>query len=371
MSMWAMVTLGVALGIIGYTYVGYFVAIWLLARARPRPIARRPIRPRVSVILPAWRERATIADKLRTLAEGSYPAELLEVIVVCDGSDDGTPEAARAAGTPLFGERLRVIELPERRGKPTALNAGVAAATGEILLLTDARQRLSANAISALVEDLGDPSLGAVGGQLILDSGAPTGAYWRYESLLRRLEGTAGSTVGVSGALYAMRRELFAPLPAETILDDVLVPARVVLAGKRVGYEPEACAYDRSPPLDREFQRKARTLSGNFQLLLLEPALLVPWRNPAWLGLVSHKLLRLIVPYLMIVCLLAAAGLPRPWGPLLVAAQLAGYLAAAAAALAPLKRVRLLGLCNTFVVLNAAAVVGLWRFIRYGRTLPW
>jgi cellulose synthase/poly-beta-1,6-N-acetylglucosamine synthase-like glycosyltransferase len=365
-AFWVLVA---SLGFVAYAYAGYPLVAFLRARLRPRPIARRAIRPRVTVVIAAWREARTISAKLESLAAQTYPAELTDVVIACDGSDDGTPEAARAAGERLMPGRVQVLPLPERRGKPAALNAAAAAARGEVLVFTDARQRLSSNAIAALVEDLGDPELGAVSGELVLAGDAPAGAYWRYEAALRTWEGRAGSTVGVSGALYALRRELWAPLPDETILDDVLVPMRVRLARKRVAFEPEAKAYDRAAESAREFQRKVRTLSGNFQLLALEPRVLSPLANPSWFAFVSHKLARLAVPYAMLAALGAAALLPWPYGPVLFVAQVGGYLLAGARAVG--LKLPLGGLAETFVVLNAAAVVGLLRFARFGRRLPW
>jgi cellulose synthase/poly-beta-1,6-N-acetylglucosamine synthase-like glycosyltransferase len=364
----ASLVVGSSLGFIGYTYAGYPLYCLARARLRPRPIRRRAIRPPVSVVVAAWREAGTIAGKLETLAGQSYPAALTEVIVACDGSDDGTAAAARAAGERLLPGRLSVLEL-RRGGKPQALNAAVAAARGEVLVFTDARQRLSPNAIEALVEDLGDEALGCVGGELVLEGDAPVGAYWKYEALLRRAEGAAGSTVGVSGALYALRRSLWRPLPPETILDDVLVPMRVRLAGKRVGFEPEARAYDRAAPSGREFARKVRTLSGNFQLLVLEPRLLSPLHNPSFFDFVSHKLCRLAVPWALLGLLAASPFAAPPFGLALSAAQLAGYGLAGLRALGV--KLPLSGLAETFVVLNAAAGAGLVRFLRHGRALPW
>ncbi len=358
-----------SLAFVAYAYAGYPIVCFLRARLFAKPMQPKPIRPRVTVLVAAWRESATIAAKLESLARQTYPSELLDVVIACDGSDDGTPEIARAAGERVAPGRVQVLALAERRGKPSALNAAAAAARGEIFVLTDARQPLSANAVQALVEDLGDETLGAVGGELVLGGDAPAGAYWRYEALLRKWEARAGSTVGVSGALYALRRELWAPLPDETILDDVLVPMRVRLAGKRVGFEPQAKAYDRAAESAREFRRKVRTLSGNFQLLLLLPGLLSPFRNPSWFDFVSHKLCRLLVPYALLAALLASALMPWPVGPALFVAQAGGYLLAGARAVGlPLP---LAGLAETFVVLNAAAVVGFVRFARFGRRLPW
>jgi cellulose synthase/poly-beta-1,6-N-acetylglucosamine synthase-like glycosyltransferase len=363
---WVLVT---SLTFVLYTYAGYPVLCWLRARLWARPIARQAIRPRVTVLVAAYREAGTIARKLASLAEQSYPAELVDVVVACDGSDDGTPEVARQAGAAHLPGRLTVLALAERRGKPPALNAAAGAATGEVLVLTDARQPLSQNAIEALVADLGDPEVGVAGGELVLGGDAPAGAYWKYEALIRKWEGRAGSTVGVSGALYAIWRELWEPMPDETILDDVLQPMRARLRGRRVVLEPAARAFDTAAESKREFQRKVRTLSGNFQLLLLLPGLMSPLRNPSWFDFVSHKLCRLLVPYALVAALVASAFLPSPLAIPFVAVQLGGYGLAGTRALG--LKLPLGGLAETFVVLNAAAVVGLWRFVRYGRRLPW
>lgn len=355
---------------IAYTYIGYPILCWITAKVLPRPVARGRIRPRVSVLIAAHRQAATIGLKLQSLAAQTYPRALMEVIVACDGSDDGTAEVARQVGRARLAGRFKLLDL-ERRGKPAALNAAAAASRGEVLVFTDARQPLSPTAVQALVEDLADPALGAVGGRLVLEGDGPGGAYWRYEAFLRQLEARAGVNVGVSGALYAVRRELFEPLPEETILDDALVPARVQLLGRRVGFEPEAQAFDRTTSAEQEFQRKVRTLAGNFQLLLLLPALLVPWRNASWFEFISHKLFRLLVPYALAGALVASALLPRPWSPPLVIAQLTLYGLAAARRTGRLRWSRLAGLCETLVLLNAAAVVGLVRFVRHGRRLAW
>ena len=359
-----------ALVIIAYAYLGYPAIVWLRAHLGPRPIRRAPIRPRVTVVIAAWNEARNVGRKLQGLARQSYPPELTEVVVACDGSTDGTPAEAKRL-VALLGRRLRVIVLPEHRGKAAALNAAVTAATGELLVFTDARQKLSRNALQSLVENFADPAVGAVGGELVLAGDAPVSAYWKYEAAIRRWESAAGSTIGVSGALYALRRDLWRPLPEETILDDVLVPMRARLAKRRVVVEPLAKAFDRPAADKREFLRKVRTLSGNFQLLALEPALLLPWRNPSWFGLVSHKLVRLAVPYALVTALIAAAMLPEPWRPLLLGAQLAAYGLALAHWLGGGQASRLARLCETVVLLNAAAVVGAVRFVRHGRRLQW
>jgi cellulose synthase/poly-beta-1,6-N-acetylglucosamine synthase-like glycosyltransferase len=365
-----MALLVVSLAIIAYAYAGYPAIVWLRARLWPRPIARQPIRPRVSILIAAYQEAHNIGHKLQDLAQQTYPAELTEVIVACDGGGDGTPVRAERLRH-RFGARLKVLTLAHR-GKAAALDAAAAEASGEIFVFTDARQDLSHNAVASLVENFADPSIGAVGGELVLAGDAPAGAYWTYEAALRRWESTAGSTIGVSGALYALRRELWRPLPDETILDDVLVPMRARLAKKRVVLEPLAKAFDRAAAPADEFRRKVRTLSGNFQLLALEPSLLLPWRNPSWFGLVSHKLMRLLVPWAMVGALFASTTLPEPWRFFCFGAQAIAYaLALARLAGSPLAQARLSKLCETMVLLNAAAVVGTFRFLRHGRRLQW
>jgi cellulose synthase/poly-beta-1,6-N-acetylglucosamine synthase-like glycosyltransferase len=163
------------------------------------------------------------------------------------------------------------------------------------------------------VANLADETVGVVGGELHLEnveSGFAQGvdAYWRYEKLIRLSESRSGSTIGVSGALYAMRRELFEPLPPGTVLDDVLIPMRVAATGRRVVFEPRALAWDKPSQRPAEEQkRKIRTLAGNYQLIQLAPWLLSPWRNPLWFRFVSHKLLRLLAPWLLVLLGLTTA----------------------------------------------------------------
>jgi cellulose synthase/poly-beta-1,6-N-acetylglucosamine synthase-like glycosyltransferase len=357
-----------SLALIGYAYGGYPILCALRARVMRRPIVRdAKFRPRTSVLIAAFREAKTIEGKLESLSQQTVLPD--QILLVCDGSDDGTAEVARAAGERLLPGRVEVME-KARAGKPAALNVALQRATGEVIVFTDARQPLSKNTLEVMLDDLGDPKLGAVGGALVLAGDAPAGAYWKYEALIRKWEGQSGSTVGVSGALWACRKGLLAPMPDDTILDDVLQPMRVRLRGFRVAFEAEAQAFDRAAESKREFSRKARTLSGNYQLLVIEPKLLLPFVNPSWLDFVSHKLLRLVVPFAMLGALIASAFLPAPWSFVLVGAQLGGYSLALLHALGVTKN-KIASLCETLVVLNAAAVWGLLRFVRYGRRLPW
>lgn len=295
--------------LLAHVFVGYPIWMWLLARWLPQPIRKQAITPTVTVVIAVHDGAAHIQTKLANLAALDYPRGNVDVIIVCDGCRDDTAELCRQFGDP----RVRVLEFAERRGKAACLNDAIAAAEGEVLLLTDVRQRLSPTALRELVDNLADDTVGAVGGELQFED-AQTGfargvdAYWRYEKLIRYAESRSGSTVGVSGALYAMRRDLFWPLPFGTVLDDVLVPMRVVGAGKRVVFEPLALAWDRpSQEPVQEQRRKIRTLAGNYQLIQLAPWLLLPGRNPLWFRFCSHKLLRLLAPWLLLALALTSA----------------------------------------------------------------
>ncbi len=304
-------------GFVAYVYVGY--PLMLRAWAA---LARRAVRfasagdrryPSVSVVIAVRNEAARLPRRLRNIVEQGYPGPL-EIIVASDGSTDH-PETAVASC-----RKVRVLELPAA-GKAVALNHGVASAGGEILVFADARQQFSPDAITALVENFDDPEVGCVTGDLMLDCetdrqdaepgvGEGVGLYWRYEKWLRRVESDIWSTLGATGAIYALRRSMWQPLPADTLLDDVLAPMRVVLAGQRTVFEPRARAFDcASPSAAVEQRRKVRTLAGNYQILALEPLLLLPFRNPVWLQYASHKLGRLFVPWALVAVLLSSAAL--------------------------------------------------------------
>jgi poly-beta-1,6-N-acetyl-D-glucosamine synthase len=307
-----------SVGFVAYVYVGYPLVLraWAALATRPvhkcaSPGDRRY--PSVSVVIAARNEAAGLPRRLRNLLEQNYPGPL-EIIVASDGSTDH-PEIAVAPY-----RSVRLIELPAA-GKAVALNQGVAAARGEILVFADARQQFSPDAVTALVENFDDPEVGCVTGELRLDCeierdrsepgiGEGVGLYWRYEKWLRRVESGIWSTLGATGAIYALRCSLWQPLPPGTLLDDVLVPMRVVLAGRRTVFEPRARAFDRAAPnAIVEERRKIRTLAGNYQILGLEPRLLLPFRNPVWLQYASHKIARLLAPWALLCVLLTSAAL--------------------------------------------------------------
>jgi cellulose synthase/poly-beta-1,6-N-acetylglucosamine synthase-like glycosyltransferase len=355
-----------------YPYLLYPLLLVALARLRPRPVKRGLDGPRtVSFVICAHNEEKTIDRRLRELI-GILQGTGIEgeIIVVSDGSTDQTATLAQTCDQRF----VRVLELPERAGKAEALSRGVALARNAIVVFADVRQTWAPDALELLLENFADPSVGAVSGNLVVVSGpgpmSGVGMYWRYEKWLRRLESTIGSQVGVTGAISAVRRELFRPIAAGTLLDDVYWPIGVALEGYRVVHDSRALAYDKLPdrPSD-EFRRKVRTLTGNFQLMNRLPRALVPWRNPIWGQFISHKLLRLAVPWALVGLAACSVLLGGPLYLCAVAAQLAVYLLALVGLLTN-QGGRLTVASASFVMLNAAAFAAFWVWIagRAGRS---
>lgn len=278
---------------------------------------------------------------------------------------------------------VTVLPFAERRGKAAVLNAVVPELHGQIVVFADARQRFDRGTLRALVESFADRRVGAVSGELVLTAGEGTAAagrgtafYWRYEKFIRSTEGRADSTVGATGAIYAIRRALFEPIPDDTILDDVVIPLRIVKRGYRVLFEPRARAYDRASATARqEFARKARTSAGTFQVFARERWLWNPRRNRLWFETMSHKGLRLLLPLLHAALLVAAAAVaPRggiyAWA---LAAQLLFYGIAIGGFMGrqQTRRSPLVSIPCAICLLNWATVVGFMRFVTNRQRVTW
>jgi biofilm PGA synthesis N-glycosyltransferase PgaC len=373
----------VAVAALVYTFVGYPVLMWSRARLAARPVRRRPIRPPVTVLIAAHNEGRVIGARVENCLALDYPPERLEIVVASDGSTDGTvPVARRYERASRPGPAVRVLAYPRRRGKPSVLNDSVPRCAGEIVVLADARQRYAADAVSRLAENFADPSIGAASGELLLHNeagatvGDGVGAYWRYEKLIRRAESAVHSTVGATGAIYAIRRRLFEPIPADTLVDDVLIPVRIARRGFRVVFDARARAWDRVAATAREeYRRKVRTIAGVVQLFAREHWLWLPG-HPLWLPAMSHKLLRLAAPFLMIAALVSSA-LLAPDKPLYLVAlmgQLAFYATAATGALLKPgtgRLTRLLGVPYAFCLLNGTTLVALAWAATGRQTVQW
>lgn len=370
----------ISCGLILYTYVLYPIGIAAIAML-PRRIGKtrevaRPEQPiRVSVVICARNENSRITERLEDLCQQDYDPSLYEIIVVSDGSTDGTADAVKrfrdARRDMARSPTIVLIEKPVSHGKAAGLNDAVAVCSGEILVMTDARQKFGVTerdrrTMTNLVASFSTADIGCTSGELQFvdaDTGAlqnDLGAYWRYEKWIRKNESAIDSVPGVTGAVYAMRKELFEELPAATLLDDVLIPLRAILRGYRVIFDGTAVARDRvSTRSDQEWRRKVRTLAGNWQLITLIPQAFLPWKNRIWVQFMSHKIFRLLVPFAMIAALITALLIPEPPYRLFGFLQLGFYGGAALIAIAPdLQRIRVLSVCYTFVLLNLAAVAG-------------
>jgi glycosyltransferase involved in cell wall biosynthesis len=362
----------ISLLVILYTYAGYPLAIALLARFRPRPHHRAPwptgTQPPISIVMAVHNGAAMLPAQIDHLLSLD-PALVAEIIIVSDGSSDATPAILQQASSP----RLRAIVLEQHGGKATALNHGIVAATSEILLFVDIRPRVEAGALAALLSNFADTSVGCVAGELLLNTAghdatasAVSGLYWRYEQWIRNCEAAWDSPVGVYGGFYAIRRSVASTIPDGVILDDMFQPLSIIRKGYRSVLDRTAFVTDRWPAQAAgEFNRKVRTLAGNFQLIALAPWLLTP-KNRVMFQLVSHKLLRLAVPYFFVLLLITSALLGIASRPFLIIAivQAVFWLIAATALKVRIPILhRLASPASALLVLNAAAVVGLYKFV--------
>jgi biofilm PGA synthesis N-glycosyltransferase PgaC len=248
--------------------------------------------------------------------------------VISDGSTDATDAIAGE----FASSGVRLLRVP-RGGKAAALNAGIAQARGEILFFTDVRQRLAPDSLRHLVACLADPTVGSVTGELHIVAGdrqeeADMGLYWRYEVWARQQMTRIDSIFGATGCVYAMPRQLVDPIPADTLGDDAAFPLGAFFRGYRMILDTEAKAYDLASPLGSEFERRMRTLAGLWQTLVRRPELL-GFRDRMWLHFVSHKVGRLLLPWLALGALGSALALPSPWREAVLAGA-AVFLATAA-----------------------------------------
>jgi poly-beta-1,6-N-acetyl-D-glucosamine synthase len=304
----------ISLGLVAYLYLGYWGLLCLLACCR-RSAPAEPLDslPRVSLIIPAHNEERTLHEKLtNALQDVRYPRELLEIIVASDGSTDGTVGIARE----FEPQGVRIVEATEWRGKASVVNEAVDLATGDIICLCDANVMFEPEALARLVARLGDRSIGAVSGDVRLDSdasnfGTGESLYYRLERAIQRAESRVGSLMGVDGGMYVLRRELYRTLPVDTVLDDFVISMNVIRQNRRIAYEPMAVAHENGTPLSRqEFRRRMRVSAGAAQALKRGNS--PSWKQPieVW-QFVSHKLLRWLGVIWLILLMAASALLVR------------------------------------------------------------
>jgi len=365
----------IVVALLAYTYVGFPILIVFLSRLTNRRARQQTGSdselPTVTVCLPVFNGAAAMPAKVRGLLAQDYPADKLDILIYCDGcTDDSEAVANSLAETPEGKGRVSVIVSRARLGKPSGLNAVVAAARGEMILLNDVRQPLTPVSARTLAAALADPEVGCAAGTLVVAGSA----YWRYEIMIRKAESRFRGGVGMSGSIAMMRKAELEPLPPDIILDDVWIPMRVALGGRRVVIVPEAQALDAAFEDDKEFRRKVRTLAGNYQLFARMPALLSPLHNPLWFETISHKVLRLVAPWLLLalaVLPIVAAVRAEGFGGALMGLLVVGQVVFYGAAILGRRAGKLGGLARQFVLLNAAALVGLWKHLTGGQRVTW
>jgi cellulose synthase/poly-beta-1,6-N-acetylglucosamine synthase-like glycosyltransferase len=352
---------------ITYTYLGYPLWIYVRSQLRPHPWLKQSRVLSVSVILPVHNCGAVLTAKIDQLIALDYPKDQIEFIVVSDGSNDDTER--------ILAEHALVksVVYPQRQGKTAALNAGMQIASGEVLVFLDIRARVPPKSLQILLANFADPTVGCASGQLVLledehdqTTEAIGSFYWRYEQWIRNCESKVDSPVGVTGCFYAVRANLASNLPDATVLDDMLQPLSVIRQGYRSVVDLHAMVYDVLPrDAQNEFNRKVRTLAGNFQLIQLAPWVLSR-ENRLRFELISHKLSRLLVPALLIVAFFSSAILSvysRIYAAAFIA-QVLLYLLAAVGAVRGIPFIsKVAGAARAFCVLNLAVIVGFYRFL--------
>ncbi len=305
----------------------YPAILWLLGRLRPR---RRPIadatKGSASVVIATRDDPEIVSRRIANLEAHRQELDDLEIIVAVDRKG---PIASRRYRQ-VLASRAVVVDGDAPGGKAVTLNAGVRAATHQILIFTDSNQEFLAGALADLVQAVRQPGIGATTGRIALENNRRSlllTVFWTYESWLRKVESAVDSIVGVTGAIYALRKAHWEPLPAGLINDDVYVALVVAQQGARVVTCETAFAVDRRNFTAREeFRRKVRTLTGVLQLCVLRPSILNPLKNRLWAQFVFHKLLRFSTPYWL---LLAALGMALAYPMQCAAIALAALIASA------------------------------------------
>jgi biofilm PGA synthesis N-glycosyltransferase PgaC len=362
-----------------YVYIGYPVIVTLWARIFSKPVNQADITPKVSVITAAYNEEAVISQKIENSLQLDYPRELLEIIVVVDGATDETAAIAQ----PYTAQGVTVLVGPERRGKSAALNRGIAQATGEIVIISDASAFYYPDAIKKLVRNFNDPTIGLVSGNKVLRPNTEGGVeaegfYWKYENSIKLSESQSGSVSGVVGMMNAMRKSIYEGIPEFIINDDFYMALMAMRQGYRVLYEPEAMAWQRpSLAVQDDTVRRRRMTAGRYQQMFM-PHLWIGTGLSNIFRIVSHKFLRLLLPFFMFGALLCNALVmlspARP--PLLVMTfivqvvayglALVGYIAEKQG-----RKAKIPAAAYFIVSSNLASVQGLMRYLRREQSVLW
>jgi cellulose synthase/poly-beta-1,6-N-acetylglucosamine synthase-like glycosyltransferase len=363
-----------------YAYAVYPLIVFGLARWFGRCRQVEPLcddeLPTVSLLIAAHNEEAVIEDRLRNALALDYPVDKLEIVVACDGCSDGTAAIVKR----YLPRGIRLLDSPQRRGKASALNEAFEALTGDIVLLSDANTNMDSSAARRLVRWFRDPKVGSVCGRLVLTD-PETGhnadsLYWRYETFLKRCEGRLGALLGANGGIYAIRRALFQPIPANTILDDMVIPLRAHLqSGCALIYDSQAVAYEETAADVRdEFRRRSRIGAGGFQSLSLLGKLMDPRRGWIAFTFLSHKLVRWLCPFLLLGMVLSNLLLSQDsFYALVLLGQFVFYALALVMCWVPGQHIglKMLRMTTMFTSMNAALLMGFWLWVLGGQKVTW
>ena len=371
----ALLILSIALFL--YPLVVYPVLVWILSRLFPEPVRKSlpsPL-PFVSFIVPAYNEESVIEEKIRNTLDLAYPPDRIEIIVASDGSADRTVDLARR----FTESRLRVLDFRERRGKLPSLTEAVSLARGEIVAFSDASAILKPDALSCVVENFSDPTVGCVSGRYLIEKdrtalldGRSSGerGYFEFEVFQRCQESLFHSTLGAHGAFYALRRSLFPSLPPGVINDDFVIPMLILAKGYRTVYESRAVAAEwHQTTVKGEFRRRIRISHGNFQQIGILRSLLGSGNPKASFVFWSHKVIRAFQPFYLAVIFLVPLFLGGKGFMAFFDLQALFYLLGTGALFLPRPR-KILAIPLYFVMGNLAILAGFVRQLRQGKTVP-
>lgn len=364
--------------LIFYTYIVYPGLLYVIYKVFPRRWKQESEKlPFVSMLISAYNEENIIMDKIRNCLSINYSQENIEILIGSDGSDDATVEKLNKNNY----SHIKIFDFKERRGKINVLKDLINNAKGEILVFSDANTMYEPDAITRLVAYFADDRVGCVCGRLKLKSpdrsreGECEGLYWRYESFIKRIEGELGTVLGANGAIYAIRKDLFPNIPDDTIIEDFVIPMKILERGYKTVYEKDAVAYeDSSKTIADESRRKIRIGAGAYQTLFLTLPMLNIFRGFPSFAYWSHKVIRWFVPFLMIVILsvniLLAHTLLYKY---LLIGQVLFYFGAVIGYLINKTRIhnRIFSLLYYFVAMNLALLGGFLRFVTGRQQVTW
>jgi poly-beta-1,6-N-acetyl-D-glucosamine synthase len=375
--------------LIFYTYAGYPLILYLFTRSRLPLQPYEEYLPLVTLLIAAYNEERVIAKKLENTLALDYPREKLQILVAADGSTDQTVEIVQS-----FANRgVELSYLPNRDGKMAAIDRALPLVKGEILIMSDANNHFNPGALRALAAPFQDATVGATGGaKHILDGdgalGASEGTYWKYESWIKKQETRLGCATGAAGEANAIRVRFYVSPPLDTINDDFFLMMQVLRQGYRMIYVPEAQSFERVSASEKdEIERRVRIVAGRYQAITRSLRNL-PFNRPLWVWqVVSHKYLRPLVPFFMILAFVSASAtvifpstgesslfrLTRPWNGIILGAQVAFYVAACIGKyVGEFGKVGKIIYLATFLVhSNLAALYGFWRFVTHGQNTQW